>query len=118
MASTRNINARENYKIEQRTFDLANTYNFTPHSAHGLAKETMMPGFGLNPAQIPRTELAHNPINIESYLFGINSTNLVKPHVYENPDVKSLQSVCFIDRLQLVMPTPLVIEKDQRPLRK
>lgn len=118
MASTRNKNAPENYKIEQREFELLNSYNFTPYSAHGLAKETMLPDVGLNPAQMPRSELAYNPVNIESYLFGINSTNLVKSHIYEKPAIKQLQSVCFIDRLPLIMPTPLVIEKNQRPMRE
>jgi len=118
MASTRNKNTRINYEIEQRNFDLANRYTFNPNSAHGLASTTHLPGLGLNPAQIPRTQLSHNPVNIESYLFGIDSTNLVKPRVYEQPELKQLQSLQIIDRMPMVMPEPLVIEKEQRPLRK
>lgn len=118
MASTRNKNTRINYEIEQRNFDLANRYTFNPNSAHGLASSTHLPGLGLNPAQIPRTQLSYNPVNIESYLFGIDSTNLVKPRVYEQPELKQLQSLQIIDRMPMVMPEPLVIEKDQRPLRK
>ena len=62
--------------------------------------------------------MSNNPVNIESYLFGIDSTNLVKPRVYEQPELKQLQSLQIIDRMPMVMPEPLVIEKDQRPLRK
>ena len=118
MASTRNKNTRINYEIEQRNFDLANRYTFNPNSAYGLASNTNQPGLGLNPAQIPRSQLSQNPINIESYLFGIDSTNLVKPRTYEEPQLKQLESVQIIDRLPMVMPQPLVIEKNQRPLRK
>ena len=118
MASTRNKNTRINYDIEQRNFDLANRYTFNPNSAYGLASNTQLPDVGLNPAQIPLSQLSHNPVNIESYLLGIDSTNLVKPRIYEEPQLKQMDSVRFINRMPMVMPEPLVIEKDQRPLRK
>lgn len=118
MASTRNKNTRTNYEIEQRNFDLANRYTFNPNSAHGLASSTHLPDVGLNPAQIPYSQLSKNPVNIESYLFGIDSTNLVKARFYEQPQINQLESVRFIDRMPMVIPEPLVIEKNQRPLRK
>jgi hypothetical protein len=118
MASTRNKNTRTNYEIEQRNFDLANQYTFNPHSAYGLASSTHFPGMGLNPAQIPHSQLSHNPVNVESYLLGIDSTNLVKPRVYEEPELKHLDSVNFIERIPVILPEPLVIEKNQRPMRK
>jgi|TARA_B100000035_G_scaffold294256_1_gene284377 hypothetical protein len=117
MASTRNINNRDNYKIEQRNFDLINNYTFYENSASGKSNNTVLPGLGLNGANIPRDELSHNPVNIESYLFGINSTNLVKPHVYEKPRYKSLRTLNISNKPLLIMPDPLVVEKNQRPLR-
>jgi hypothetical protein len=117
MASTRNKNNRDNYKIEQRNFDLINNYTFYENSANGKSQNTMLPGLGLNGANIPRDELSYNPVNIESYLFGINSTNLVKPRVYEKPQYKNLQTLSISKKQVLQMPDPLVVEKDQRPLR-
>jgi len=43
---------------------------------------------------------------------------LVKPRSYEQPQINQLESVRFIDRMPMVIPEPLVIEKNQRPLRK
>ncbi len=117
MASTRNKNNRDNYKIEQRNFELVKNYTFYENSSSGKTPNTMLPGLGLNGAHIPRDELSYNPVNIESYLFGINSTNLVKPHVYEKPQYKNVNTLSISNKPTMIMPDPLVVEKNQRPLR-
>ena len=79
MASTRNKNTKGNYNLEQRNHTLSSSYKLYPNSSHGVAYDTKQPGNGLNPGQLPANQLSHNSTDIESFLFGINSTNLVTP---------------------------------------
>jgi len=117
MASTRNKNYSGNYCLEQKQFANSAQYTLYPNSQYGAAYDTMMPGNGVNPGQIPGNQLSNNAVQIESFLFGINSTNLVdpKPH-YIEPELKNLGTVNFFERSPRIMvPQPLVIEKNQRP---
>jgi hypothetical protein len=115
MASTRNINSRGDYSLEQNYYGLARIYNNYTHSAQGLAYTPTIPEIGITPGHMPRGTLSNNPIEIESMLFGIGSTNLVKPQKPIKPDLKQIPSSKFFDRLIVHMPKPLVMEKDQRP---
>jgi hypothetical protein len=117
MASTRNINYSGNYCLEQKQFSDSARYTLYPHSQYGSAYTTMMPGDGACPGQIPWTSLSHNAVQIESFLFGINSTNLVepKPHTIV-PELINHDSVNFFEKSKRIMiPQPLVLEKSQRP---
>jgi hypothetical protein len=116
MASTRNINSKNNYKIEQNKFSLAQNYNGYENSQWGSAYNTLLPGFGSNPVQLPREKLARDAIKVESDLFGIGATNLVNPTVQSKPQEIFMRNVTFFDRLPFINAEPLVIEKDQRPL--
>ena len=62
-----------------------------------------------------RNTLSNNPIEIESSLFGINSTNLVQPQKPVKPDLKTIPMRQFFQRTPMIMPTPLVMEDNQRP---
>jgi len=114
MASTRNINSKNNYKIEQNMYNRHCDYKLYENSAYGKSNNTFLPDFGLKPAQLPREELHHNPINVESDLFGIGSTNLENPKTMTNPDKIHLQNINFFDRPNVILPEPLVMEKNQR----
>ena len=117
MASTRNKNYAGNYCLEQKQFADSAQYTLYPNSQYGAAFDTMMPGNGINPGQIPWNQLSNNAVQIESFLFGINATNLVNPaphHIV--PELKSLGTVNFFEKSKVVqVPQPLVIEKFQRP---
>ena len=115
MASTRNLNTPGNYNLEQRQYRDMETYTLYPNSQYGAAYSTMLPGNGVNPGQVPWNKLSNNAVQIESFLFGINSTNLVDPQAPVMPELKTLPEYSFFDRVPLIMPTPLVIEKNQRP---
>jgi hypothetical protein len=78
----------------------------------------MLPGNGLNVARIPRTHMSHNPVDIESSLFGINSTNLVNPAKPTKPSLINLQTTDVYKKEPVFLPEHLVIEKYQRPLDK
>lgn len=115
MASTRNKNTKNDYCIQQRQFHHQLGYNSNVHSQWGEAYTNHLPTYGLNPPKIPRDKLCNNPIEVESFLFGINSTNLVKPRQPVTPSINHLDNLTFFDKLQTQLPEPLVIKKDQRP---
>jgi hypothetical protein len=115
MASTRNRNTRGDYDLEQNSFKTARTYTGYLYAAQGAAYQPSLPTIGLNPSKMPRQTFSKNPIEIESMLFGINSTNLVNPRKPIKPELKRIPTSVFFERLPVHMPKPLVVENNQRP---
>ena len=64
---------------------------------------------------MPREAFSRNSVEIESALFGINSTNLVTPEKPVNPELTNLPEISYFDRLPVYMPEKLVVQTDQRP---
>jgi hypothetical protein len=118
MASTRNINTKNNYNLEQRINSNFFNYSHYENSSSGRAYSEAMPCFGIYPSKLSMNTLSNNPIDIESQLRGIGSTNLVMDVEEVKPDLKTLNGISFYERLPLYIPQPLVIEMDQRPLRR
>ena len=115
MASTSNKNTPGNYAAEQRMNSHIGDYRTYIHSAPAMAITTHHPGLGVMPAKTARSELCSNYCDVESQLRGIGYTNLVTPQKPVNPDFKTPRSLNFIDGLQVHLPEPLVVEKNQRP---
>jgi hypothetical protein len=115
MASTRNLNTRGDYNLEQQSYKTSRNYTEYLHAAQGCAFQPSIPTIGLMPNHMPRHTLSKNPIDIESMLFGINSTNLVKPQKPIKAELKRIPTSVFFERLPVHMPKPLVIENNQRP---
>jgi hypothetical protein len=115
MASTRNKNTPGNYCLEEKQYKNFENYTLYPNSQYGEAYDTKLAGNGLNPGQIPWNKLSHNASDIESFLFGINSTNLVNPAPTFVPNLTKLESANIYKKETVVIPEPLVIEKNQRP---
>ena len=115
MASTRNRNTQGNYNLEQKEFKQTESYTLYPNSQYGSAYNTRLPGNGLMPAQIPWNKLSYNAADTESFLFGINSTNLVAPAPCFVPEITKLASTNIYEKGPTFVPEPLVIEKNQRP---
>jgi len=115
MASTRNRNTPGNYCLEQREYKQSANYTLYPNSQYGAAYNTRLPGNGLMPAQIPWNKLSYNAADTESFLFGINSTNLVTPAPCFKPEITKLDSSNIYEKKPTFIPEPLVIEKNQRP---
>ena len=115
MASTRNRNTPGNYSLEQREYRQFENYTLYPNSQYGAAYNTRLPGNGLMPAQIPWNKLSYNAADIESFLFGVNSTNLVNPAPIFVPELAKIDSVNLYEKQSVLIPEPLVIEKNQRP---
>jgi hypothetical protein len=115
MASTRNSNTAGDYKLQQNSNTLAKNYSSYLNSQYGSAFVPAMPCAGVMPSHMPRDTLSKNSIEIESSLFGINSTNLVNPQPPVKEKLKTIPYVSYFDRLPVFMPAPLVVDKKQRP---
>jgi hypothetical protein len=115
MASTRNINTPGNYYLEQREYKQSENYKLYPNSQYGAAYNTRLPGNGLLPGQIPWNKLSCNAPDTESFLFGINSSNLVNPAPCFFPEIRQLSSANIYEKESTFIPEPLVVEKNQRP---
>jgi hypothetical protein len=85
------------------------------NGASGAAYSPAIPCMGIIPSHMPREAFSRNSVDIESALFGINSTNLVETQKPVVPQITRLPEVSFFGRMQLIMPDPLVVEKFQRP---
>ena len=116
MSSTRNNNTRENYKLEQNINSSFYNYTEYKHSSYGLAYNVAIPSLGIMPSHMPLNTLSHNPVDIETYLRGIGSTNLVDTQKEIVPDLKNIDIISFFDRIPMIIPEPLIVHKNQRPL--
>ena len=115
MASTRNKNTPGNYCLDQKQNTNTSDWRLYTNGANGLAYDTRLSGVGLNPGQLPWSTLSHNPADIESFLFGINATNLVNPAPCLTPELKYLKMANVFKMSDTIMPVPLVVPKGQRP---
>ena len=115
MASTRNKNTPGNYCLEQRQSTGPEKWCLYKNGANGYAYNTKLAGTGLIQGPMPWDTLSHNPADIESFLFGINSTNLVNPASPLTPQLKCIDSANIFKKSDIIMPVPFVVPKDQRP---
>ena len=112
MASTRNKNTSSDYRLEQYNNDVRANYIMS----YGGENDIQMAGNGLIQGRIFANKLSHNSVDIESFLRGINSTNLVNPAPLFEPQLRSpLPTRNMFQNQPIVMPEPLIIEKNQRP---
>jgi hypothetical protein len=115
MASTRNKNMPNDYCLQQRSYMDSRNYAEYTYSQVGRAYNNALPIMGITPSHMPREAFSRNSVEIESALFGINSTNLVTPEKPVNPELTNLPEISYFDRLPVYMPEKLVVQTDQRP---
>jgi hypothetical protein len=113
MASTNNKNYAGNYQLEQFQFQKHTDYDF--YLGKVVNTKTCLPGNGLLPGRISSMALSKNYTNIESELFGIGSTNLVTPKEKVVPIIINTPTLDIFDSHKILLPTPLIVEKYQRP---
>lgn len=116
MASTSSKNTPGDYQLEQWSF--AQNLNYNTYAQYGRPVTTYLPGDGLLGGNVHRENFAKNSCDIESMLRGIGSTNLVNPQAPVRGELYSLKSLSVIDRIPLLVPAPLKVEANQRPLRE
>ena len=114
MASTRDINSKGNYCLEQNQFDRNRNYIAFDNGPSGRAYDPAFPElYGLG--NMPADNLSHNSTDIESTLFGIGSSNLVKEIPKIKPDLKTLPVISFFDRPKVVLHKKCDNLTGQRP---
>lgn len=118
MASTRNKNTQSDYCIEQNTYRSVRNHVHYENGASGRPFHVALPtpSVGILPSRMSREAFAANSVDIESAIWGISSTNLVSGPATVMPELVTLPEVSYFDRMQLFMPKPLVVDKNQRPL--
>ena len=118
MASTRLRNSPGQYCIDQKREHMEREY--LVYKGKKIPDRSLLPDFGINAGNMAGAYshkiLSENTPDLESFLFGIGSSNLVKP--YRNPPllVNKVDTIKFFNQTDAIMPVPLVIEKRQRPI--
>lgn len=115
MTDTRKKAWRGDYEDEQRVNDYCYQYYYNQERFFAKPEYTYLPGDGIVGAKISYRDLANNPIDIDSYLRGIRSADMVNTPFTAVPDLRNVQSLNFYQKHKPVVPEPLVIERNQRP---
>ena len=114
MASTRSKNLRLDYGLEQRKYN--ESRQFVVYKYKYKNSNPAYPGLGFTPTQIPASDISHNPVTIESQLFGIGANDLVNNRTIEKPDYKNMDFLTLIPTTNTILPKDFVLDKYQRPL--
>lgn len=112
MASTRNNNTNINYKTQQ--LQDKNFINNHMYLGYHLPNQEILPEIGTVSSRRSQNALSNNFIDIESTLFGINSTNLVNPQKPINPQLKNIPLQPYFYRPNhTIIPNPLIIDENR-----
>ena len=115
MSSTRNKNTEGNYNLQQGQYEESRNYTSYEYGYAGKAYCPALPCVGITPSHMARETFSFNSVDIESSLYGINSTNLVSPQDPVKPELKILPSISYFDRMPLIMPKDFSLLRNQRP---
>jgi hypothetical protein len=116
MASTNMKNLPGQYCKETN----ANFQNSEYLVSDRLPEKSVLPGLGVNSGSMTgaynRNVLSNNTADLESYLFGIGTSNLVKTFQKPNSRLNQLDNLKFFEKPGFCMPNPMVVENRQRPI--
>lgn len=110
MASTRNKSMQGNYRDEK-----AQSARRLDNQLFNRDIDTGYAGNGLGPAKMPAEKLGYNAVDIESDLFGIGQS-LEAPRPVYRPQTRQLSDIHLFTKRPVIVPNPLIIEENQRPL--
>jgi hypothetical protein len=115
MACSRNKSNIGDYALYKQ--NMMNQHQISMDRSFYVPPHTYHPGFGLLSARIPRDQLSHNAIDIETALFGIGSGNFEFPQDPVYPNLKSLPSISIADhRVPFLLPAPIHVSTNNRPM--
>ena len=115
MSSTRNKNTPGNYDLEHFSYKKQSEYKTYLNSQYGKPQQTQFPGNGLLHGRVAPNELSQNSCDIESFLYGIGTTNLVNPQPKPTARIYDLDSLNIMKKLPVILPEALIIDGHQRP---
>jgi hypothetical protein len=116
MASTRNKNDTGNYRAEEHSRSEQRNYLMYENQANGQASSTHFAGDGLLVGKMGPMNLSYNYTDIDSFLKGIGSTNLVQPQNQIDPKIKDIQSLSIMNKMPVIVSDPFRPLTNQRPL--
>jgi hypothetical protein len=113
MSSTRNLNTIHDYKVKKQESVKINDYMLYRGFSRNDNPALCVLGFNGN---MYAGHLSHNPIDIESTLRGIRSTNLEGPSFKAEPQLKNLPDVEYFNRTPTYIPESYLHSTMERPL--
>jgi hypothetical protein len=116
MSSTRNKNQPENYNLEIFSKQKQMKYKLYENGSNSKAYTTHLPGNGLLTGRIASSSLSENYCDVESFLYGIGSTNLVNRKEKVVGNLYEMDNLNIINRPPMIIDRPFVQEMNQRPL--
>lgn len=114
MASTRLKNCPGEYKLQQ--IQNSSIYENRIHNDRIKNNQHVFPELGFNISHMHHSILGSNTIDVESQLYGIRATDLVHKKRYVQPKMYDFKTQSYFDRNKLILPKPLVIHQNQRPI--
>lgn len=115
MSSTRNLNSRGNYCLEQHNRRVLNDRRFYFYGEQSRAFDPAYPELFYRQGYMPPDNFSYNPTDIESQLKGIGSNNLVDPKRDVNPEFKQLPTIPFFKTPRKIEPLQFFPLINQRP---
>jgi len=112
MASTRNLNTPQDYKLEKKMNEKFMDYNL--YTGSKVNQNTALFRDGPNPA-LYGGQLSRNAVDVESMLRGIQSTNLEGKSFTATPESMKLPEVSYFDRIPIIIPPSFQHNTRERP---
>jgi len=112
MASTRNLNTPQDYKLEKKMNQKFMEYNL--YTGSKVNQMTALFRDGPNPG-LYGGQLSKNSVDVESMLRGIQSSNLEGECFTASPDNVKLPEVCYFTRTPIIIPPSFQHYTRERP---
>lgn len=117
MSSTRFLNAKSEYNIYKKQNECI--IDHLTSSCRTRHIHNIMPNLGIYPSHVPNDILYDNAVDIESKLYGIGSSDMerdIQPCIPINKIKQYPNQAYFQHDIDVILPDPLIIEKNQRPI--
>jgi hypothetical protein len=112
MASTRNLNTPQDYRLEKKMNQQFMDYNL--YTGSKVNEHTALFRDGPNPG-LYGGQLSKNAVDVESMLRGIQSTNLEGESFSAKPQSIPLQEVYYFNRTPIIIPPSFQHSTTERP---
>ena len=112
MASTRNRNTHNDYKLETRLNESFHDYRV--YSGYGVNKQ---PAYFIDGiiGNMHSSNFTSNSVDVESMLRGIRATDLEGESFKVNPEYKKIKELSYFERVPLYLPEPFIHSTTERP---
>ena len=112
MASTRNLNTPQDYKLEKKMNHQLLDYSL--YTGAKVNQSTALFRDGPNPG-LYGGQLAKNAVDVESMLRGIQSVNLEGPSFSATPEKVPLSEVYYFTKTPIIIPPSFQHSTQERP---